>query len=130
MQSFSEESERVMGLVSAAHSPWIHAEGPEEESTELRLEFEARLAELATHSRVSSGRVLRRSCLCKGAGGRRGVSGWVLSAPSRYGGSHLGSTPVPLSELTRVYTCEAAYHSGTVQRENARIRVRTLWLNL
>jgi hypothetical protein len=49
MQSYSEESERAMGLVSAAHSSWKNSEGPEEESSELRQEFEARLAELATH---------------------------------------------------------------------------------
>ena len=38
-----------MGLVSAVHSSWRNAESPDGESTELRLEFEARLAELVTH---------------------------------------------------------------------------------
>jgi hypothetical protein len=38
-----------MGLVKAAHSPWKHSEGSDEETTVLRQEFEARLTELATH---------------------------------------------------------------------------------
>ena len=49
MQSISEQSDRAMGLVKAAHSSWKHSEGSDEEATELRQEFEARLAELATH---------------------------------------------------------------------------------
>jgi hypothetical protein len=48
MQSISEQSDRAMGLVKAAHSSWKHSEGSDEEPTELRQEFEARLTELAT----------------------------------------------------------------------------------
>jgi hypothetical protein len=35
--------------VKAAHSSWKGSKGSETEATELRQEFEARLAELATH---------------------------------------------------------------------------------
>jgi hypothetical protein len=38
-----------MGLVKAAHSSWKHSEGPDEETKELRQDYEARLTELATH---------------------------------------------------------------------------------
>jgi hypothetical protein len=48
MQSISEQSDRAMGLVKAAHSSWKSSTGPDTEATELRQEFEARLAELAT----------------------------------------------------------------------------------
>jgi hypothetical protein len=49
MSSNSEQSERAMGLVKAAHSSWKNAEGSKTEAEDLRQEFEARLAELATH---------------------------------------------------------------------------------
>jgi hypothetical protein len=52
-QSTSEQSGRASvdarGLVKAAHSSWKGSKGSETEATELRQEFEARLAELATH---------------------------------------------------------------------------------
>jgi hypothetical protein len=49
MPSTSEQSGRAMGLVKAAHSSWKNSKGSETEATELRQEFEARLAALATH---------------------------------------------------------------------------------
>jgi hypothetical protein len=50
MQSTSEQPGRAMGLVKAAHSSWKNSKGSETEATtELRQEFEARLAELAIH---------------------------------------------------------------------------------
>jgi hypothetical protein len=47
MQSTSEQSDRAMGLVKAAHSSWKGSRGSDTEATELRQEFEARLTELA-----------------------------------------------------------------------------------
>jgi hypothetical protein len=48
MQSISGQSDRAMGLVKAAQSPWKGSKDSDTEAMELRQEFEARLAELAT----------------------------------------------------------------------------------
>jgi hypothetical protein len=96
-------------MVSAAHSPWRNAEGPEGESTELRLEFEARLAELATHgfqaAETTGGLVFARVLVED-----EEYSAECLVCPREHtGSSSLGSHPVPLSGLTRVYTCETVH---------------------
>ena len=106
MQSISEQSDRAMGLVKAAHSSWKHSEGSDEEATELRQEFEARLAELATHGfqavEHAGSLVFARAPVEDGE-----YTADCLVYP-RDPGSTLASTPVPLSSLTRVYSCDPA----------------------
>jgi hypothetical protein len=73
MQSTSEQSDRAMGLVKAARSSWKNSTGSDTEAEELHQEYEARLAELATHGLQAVEYPLRQPCLCKGAGRSRGV---------------------------------------------------------
>jgi hypothetical protein len=73
MQSTSEQYDRAMGLVKAAHSSWKNAGGSETAEAEvLRQEYEARLAELATHG-FQAVEHSGKPSLCKAAGRSRGV---------------------------------------------------------
>jgi hypothetical protein len=121
MQSISEQSDRAMGLVKAAHSSWKHSEGSDEETTELRQEFEARLTELATHGfqavEYAGSLVFARAPVEDGE-----YTADCLVCP-RDPGSTLASTPVPLSSLTRVYICDPALqrNSNICDQDSPRI---------
>jgi hypothetical protein len=110
MQSNSEQSGRAMGLVKAAHSSWKGSKSSDTEATELRQEFEARLTELATHGlqavEYSGSLVFARALVEDGE-----YEAGRLVYP-RSTGSILASTPVPVSSLTRVYTCDTAHQRG------------------
>jgi hypothetical protein len=97
-----------MGLVKAAHSSWKGSKGSDTEATELRQEFEARLAELAIHGvqadEYAGSLVFARALVEDGE-----YSADCLVHP-RSTGSTLASTPVPLNILTRVYTCDTTAH--------------------
>jgi hypothetical protein len=96
-----------MGLVKAAHSSWKSSKGSVTEAPELRQEFEARLAELATYGvqavEYSGGLVFARALVKDGV-----CSADCLVFP-RNTGSTLASTPVPVNTLTRVYTCDPTH---------------------
>ena len=106
MQSTSEQSDRAMGLVKAAHSSWKSSTGSDTEATELRQEFEARLTELATLGfqavEYAGSLVFARAPVEDGE-----YRADCLVYP-RDPGSTLASTPVPLNSLTRVYICDPA----------------------
>ena len=109
MQSTSEQSDRAMGLVKAAHSSWKNSTGSESEVTELHQELVARLAELAaTHGfqavEHAGSFVFARALVKDGE-----YPADCLVYP-RSTGSTLASTPVPLNILTRVYTCDTTAH--------------------
>jgi hypothetical protein len=107
MQSISEQPDRAMGLVKAAHSSWKSSTGSDEETTVLRQEFEARLTELAT---LGFQAVEHAGSLVLFA--RAPVEDGEYRADClvhpRDPGSTLASTPVPLNSLTRVYICDPA----------------------
>jgi hypothetical protein len=97
-----------MGLVKAAHSSWKGSTGSDTEATELRQEFEARLAELATHGfqavEYAGSLVFARALVEDGE-----YPADRLVHP-RNTGSTLASPPVLLSSLTRVYSCDTTAH--------------------
>ena len=133
MQSISEQSDRAMGLVKAAHSSWKNSTGSETEAEELHQEYEARLAELATPW-VSSGRIPRPAALSlQGAGRRRGVQSGLLSVRPSRSGEH----PCLHPGAVKQFDSRLQLRSGTPARRMlrykkvglARIRVYTLRRN-
>jgi hypothetical protein len=132
MQSTSEQSGRAMGLVKAVHSSWKNSRGSDTEAEELHQEYEARLAELATHGfqavEYSGSLVFARALEEVGE-----YAADCLVYP-RNAVSTLAFTPVPLSSLTRVYTCDPLLQRGgccaTKKLSSRASDVYTLWLNL
>jgi hypothetical protein len=97
MQSNSDQSDRAMGLVKAAHSSWTNSTGSETEADELYQEYEARLAELATYGLqavVHSGSLVFARALMKDGE----YSAELLSVPSQYG-EHPGLHPGAVEQL-------------------------------
>jgi hypothetical protein len=133
-QAVLETPERAMGLVKAAHSSRKNSEGSETEAAELRQEYEARLAELATHGFQAvehSGSLVFARAL-EEDGGYEAECLVVLHPRNTQYGEHPCIHPCAVIQLDS----RLQLRSGTPARrmlrykkvELTRIRVYTLWL--
>jgi hypothetical protein len=105
----------LVGAVPRTRSTWVNANASETESAELRREYEAGLAELATHGlqvvESIGGLVFARVPVARAVGGGEAYSPGELVYP-RDPGSHLESMPVMLVDLKWVYTLDTVPERG------------------